>query len=254
MSKFIASNIIQLQKLKQKSITSTTTQTNKKRIDELIKLYTQRKISNVATVENLIKGLTSSNKQQYDKTFKKYKENISKYKETKPLNERMNESKKRKRNRTYFVDFQLYTYVKGNLKEQGIKQKPSFTHQGLHYFITTFQIQNATITIKSDFPKERIGRRIFRWNTLEDYSNSNENPEFQDTLDLLSKDEEVSSTLEFLRTYYDDLACVKIRSVDLVNKNGEKFDIMTENLTEASNISIYHNYISTLLLKLMPTQ
>lgn len=245
MNKFIASNITQLQKLKQKSITSTTTQTNKKRIDELIKLYTQRKISNVATVENLIKGLTSSNKQLYDKTFKKYKENISKYKETKPLNERMNESKKRKRNRTYFVDFQLYTYVKGNLKEQGIKQKPSFTHQGLHYFITTFQIQNATITIKSDFPKERIGRRIFRWNTLEDYSNSNENPEFQDTLDLLSKDEEVSSTLEFLRTYYDDLACVKIRSVDLVNKNGEKFDIMTENLTEASNISIYHNYIST---------
>ena len=75
-SKFVKSNITSLKRLKQSSITDTTTKATQKRIDEIIKLYTERKISNVATAENLIKGLTSTNKKVYDKTFQKYKDNI----------------------------------------------------------------------------------------------------------------------------------------------------------------------------------
>ena len=39
--------------------------------------------------------------------------------------------------------------------------------------------------------------------------------------------------------------CIKIDQVELVNKEGERFDIMTENLTNAVNVSIYHKYIHT---------
>ena len=39
--------------------------------------------------------------------------------------------------------------------------------------------------------------------------------------------------------------CIKIKSVELVNEKGEKFDIMNENLTDAVNVSIYHDYIHT---------
>jgi len=55
-NKFVERNISELKKLKRKQITDTTTKATQKRIDEIIKLYTERKISNVATAENYIRG------------------------------------------------------------------------------------------------------------------------------------------------------------------------------------------------------
>ena len=118
MNKFVERNISELKKLKRKQINDKTTQANKKRIDEIIRLYTERKLSNVATAKNYIEGLTSTNKKIQDKTFQKYKDNISKLKDTKPLKERRAEAKKKKEKKIYFVDFILYEYFKGDLKKQ----------------------------------------------------------------------------------------------------------------------------------------
>ena len=68
MSKFLQRNINELNKLKINSTQSATIAT-KNRVDEIIKLYTERKLSNVATADNLIKGLTSTDKKVYDKAF-----------------------------------------------------------------------------------------------------------------------------------------------------------------------------------------
>ena len=106
-------NINELKKLKRKQVNDRTTKTNIKRIDEIIKLYTDRKISNVATAENLIKGLTSSDKKVYDKTFQKFKDNIKKFKETKPLNERMNEAKKRNVKKNIFCRLSVIHILQG---------------------------------------------------------------------------------------------------------------------------------------------
>ena len=95
MNKFIASNVNQLRRLKAKNIEGAA-KANVKRIDEIIKLYGERKISNIATAENLIKGLTSSNKKVYDNAFHKYKDSIKELKEKQPLNQRMAEAKKEK--------------------------------------------------------------------------------------------------------------------------------------------------------------
>ena len=65
-------------------------------VDKIIKLYGERKISSIATAENLIKGLTSSYKKVYDKAFQKYKDSIKELKEKQPLNQRMAETKKKK--------------------------------------------------------------------------------------------------------------------------------------------------------------
>ena len=109
MSKFIQRNINELNRLKQ-SNTKNSNKATVKRVDEIIKLYTERKISTVATAENLIKGLTSDDKRTYEKAFKKYKDNINKFKETKPIKERRAETKEKKRDKTYFVNFQIYTW------------------------------------------------------------------------------------------------------------------------------------------------
>ena len=89
-----------------------------KRIDEIIKLYTERKISNVATAENLIKGLTSDNKRTYEKTFKKYKDNINKFKEIKPIKERIAEIKEQNKDKTY-----------------------AFSKNGVKYYIDSFDVK-----------------------------------------------------------------------------------------------------------------
>ena len=99
INKFIASNVNQLRRLKAKNIEGAT-KANVQRIDEIIKLYSERKISNIATAENLIKGLTSPNKKVYDKAFQKYKDSIKELKEKQPLNQRMAETRKRKKKNT----------------------------------------------------------------------------------------------------------------------------------------------------------
>ena len=85
-------------------------------VDEIIRLYGERKISNIATAENLIKGFTSSNKKVYDEAFQKYKDSIKELKKKQPLNQRMAETKKRKKKNTYLISF--YLYKRGHLKKE----------------------------------------------------------------------------------------------------------------------------------------
>ena len=39
--------------------------------------------------------------------------------------------------------------------------------------------------------------------------------------------------------FYNDIEGITILSVDIVNKSGEKFDILTETLRDATNVSIF---------------
>lgn len=54
MDKFVESGINQLKTLRRKNITDKTTQATKKRIDQIIQLYKDRKIARVSTAERLI--------------------------------------------------------------------------------------------------------------------------------------------------------------------------------------------------------
>ena len=186
MSKFLQRNINESNKLKRKS-TQNAHNATKKRVDEIIKLYTERKLSNVATAENYIKGLTSTDKKVYDKTIQKYKDNIKKIKDTKPLNERMaearakeeedkagikqyrktkgveyrktkgNELRARYKTKTYFIQFMLYTASEESkdtkIKDTKIKSKPAFKHRLMNFYTKTFDNLNVTIqarTISTD--------------------------------------------------------------------------------------------------------
>ena len=173
MNKFITSNVNQLRRLKAKHIEGAT-KANVKRIDAIIKLYGERKISNIATAENLIKGLTSSNKKVFDKAFQKYKDSIKELKEKQPLNQKMAEAKKRKKKNTYFVSFCLYK--RGSPEER--KQKPAFRANGIAYYLVDFDLRSVTIKA-SEFPnREAINKRIFRYLSREDDANETINPEY----------------------------------------------------------------------------
>ena len=73
-----------------------------------------------------------------------------------------------------------------------------------------------------------------------------EKKEFKELLNILRKDEDFNDLVVHLLQFYDNLfEAIKIKSVELVNKKGEKFNVMTENLRDATNISLYHRYINT---------
>ena len=55
MNKIIQGNIGKLKRLKRGNISDSTSQANKKRIDEIIKLYGERRSTNITTAENFIK-------------------------------------------------------------------------------------------------------------------------------------------------------------------------------------------------------
>ena len=103
MDRFVASQIVELKRLRNRNVTNATTQATKKRIDQIIKLYTDRKIAKVSTAESMIKGLTSTDKKVYDKAFTKFKDNIDKWKGSTTLSNRLNEKKKiKQRLRIFF--------------------------------------------------------------------------------------------------------------------------------------------------------
>ena len=108
MNKFVESNVRKLNKLKQERINNAnkSTQATKNRLNQIVTLYKDRKIANVATAENFIKNLTSTNKRTAEKARDKYNEQIKDLKKSKPLNERIAEKKSMN---SYLVNFQLYT-------------------------------------------------------------------------------------------------------------------------------------------------
>ena len=144
-------------------------------VDKIIKLYGERKISNIATAENLIKGLTSSYKKIYDKAFQKYKDSIKELKEKQPLNQRMAETKKRKKN-TYLICF--YLYKRGAPEER--KQKPAFRTNGVAYYFVDFDFHSA-ISI------EARNKRILRYLSREDDASETVNPEDTIIINLVTK-------------------------------------------------------------------
>ena len=247
MNKIIQGNLGKLKRLKQKNISDSTSQANKKRIDEIIKLYGERRITNITTAENFIKGLTSDNKRTYDKTFQKYKDDIKKFKESKPLNKRMNEAKEKNKEKTYLINFQIYTWR----QPKNEKIKPAFKRNGISFYIDSWDLKQATIKTKEEFPKDVIKNIIVRYPDavrpdIDEISAGQENETFKKLVEMLRLDEEFNDNFEELMRYYDNLfQAIKITSVELVDKKGEKFDITNENLRDTVHVSIFHKYVNT---------
>ena len=68
------------------------------KVDKIIELYRQSKISQVQTAENIINKLTSSKKDKEQKSaFKEYDKIVDKYQANEPLNKRLVEKKQVKK-------------------------------------------------------------------------------------------------------------------------------------------------------------
>ena len=64
-------------------------------------------------------------------------------------------------------------------------------------------------------------------------------------LEILKKHDEHKSHLDFLAySGYESLGCIEVQSVEMLEKDGKKYNIMDENLPDISYTSIYKKVCS----------
>ena len=108
------------------------------------------------------------------------------------------------------------------------------------YYLVDFDLHSA-------ISREAINKRILRYLSREDEASETVNPEYTTIINLLQKDAEFEQWLTVFETYGypNPVDAIKITGVELVNEDGEKYTIITENLRDDVNVSIYHRYVHT---------
>ena len=239
--------------------------TKQKKVNEVIRLFEERKITQNTTAQKLIKGLLSPKPAEYQKALTQYKENIDKWKENEPLNRRMagaKEENKRKqkenqKEKRYLIDFLFYVELN---KEKAKKPDIAFYDDYDRIFgWVNHEIRQVSVKlpnlIQLDIPnevinnfvikepiegQERVERKFRKSKKGKNYYN---NKLLEHIKKILAFD---PKTQEFYYKYPADyIAAVKILSIEEIEDGDGEREQKKEKLKNAENVSMYHEYIET---------
>ena len=102
------------------------------KVDKIIELYRQSKISQVQTAENIINKLVSSKTDKEQKSaFKQYEKIVDKYQANEPLNKRLTDKKEMRKKKQFYVSGKIHlmkTSIKTNKKVYQFLIILNFTH------------------------------------------------------------------------------------------------------------------------------
>ena len=239
--------------------------TKQKKVNEVIRLFEERKITQNTTAQKLIKGLLSPKPAEYQKALTQYKENIDKWKENEPLNKRMagaKEENKRKqkenqKEKRYLIDF--FFYVELN-KEKAKKSDIAFYDDYDRIFgWVNHEIRQASVklpnSIQLEIPdevinnfvikepmegQERVERKFRKSKKGKNYYNDKL---LEHIKKILAFDPKMQ---EFYYKYPADyLSAVKILNIEEIEDGDGKREQKKEKLKNAENVSMYHEYIET---------
>ena len=243
--------------------------TKQKKVNEVIRLFEERKITQNTTAQKLIKGLLSPKPAEYQKALTQYKENIDKWKENEPLNKRMasakEESKRKQKKKRYLIDFLFYKYA--NLYEMEEKRNIAVYDDYNRGFVwINYEVRQASIirTTKPDIPDNVINNYVIEQpedsrkeehHKLErvetKYRKTKKSKNYYDTQllvnikDILGQDPLVEA---FYKKHPEDyITAVKILNIEEIEDGDGKREQKKEKLKNAENVSMYHEYIETVL-------
>ena len=236
------------------------------KINQIISLYEERRITQLTTAENLIKGIATNNEKQRAKGLKEYEKRIEKYEDKEPIAERMRatagkarEAKKVKnvrvrlrqktkaslasrlvriarergignKRKSYSVEYMLYsTEVIGEIK-RGKKIN------GLAYYPMFSKGQSRIANLKVDAFIETLVKRTI--------TKQFEKPLFRKVMMFLKTDLQLRDMMPDMIDYIDAIQILKVIEVD---DDGKDYDIEDEGLKDTANISIYNFYHQTLI-------
>ena len=232
------------------------------KINRIVSLYEERRITQLTTAENLIKGIATNNEKQRAKGLKEYEKRIEKYESVTPAGERMAKTAekaregrviKRVRNtirrtsqasvasrltravsnrgfgerKSYAITYMLFTNQES---EKSIR--PAFRVNGIPYFPIFAGRPPILANIKvTPFIETLVRRRITK---------PDEHPLFKKVMMFLKR--ELDSVVDpDLLNYVDAIVIYSAEQVE----SPENFDVEEEDLRETKNVSIYNNYHET---------
>ena len=235
------------------------------KINNVIDLYEDRKISQFTTAVNLINGLTTGNAKAKEKGNKAYQKAVEKYEDKAPITERMRntpakarEAKKEKaveRNKQQVlrrirqkmavrqIQDKASQKIFGNRKrysvsymlfsvEPRVSKRVAFKVNGVSFYPLLTNPAVRTANIKSNaFIEEIVKRKI---------TSDFDKHLFKKVMMVMRTDDSFVSQMQSLE-YVD---AIRIENVELIEADGD-YDATTENLRNADNVSIYHRFVET---------
>ena len=236
------------------------------KINQIISLYEERRITQLTTAENLIKGIATNNEKQRAKGLKEYEKRIEKYEAQEPITERMRATAEKAREgktikkvkvrltgktkaslasrlvriarergignkrKSYSVEYMLYsTEVIGEIK-RGKKIN------GLIYYPMFSKGQSRIANLKVDAFIETLVKRTI--------TKQFEKPLFRKVMMFLKTDLQLRDMMPDMIDYIDAIQILKVIEVD---DDGKDYDIEDEGLKDTTNISIYNFYHQTVI-------
>ena len=248
--------------------------TTLQKVNKLVDLYEDRKISQLDTALNLIMDITSRNDKTQKKALKKYEKTVEKYENIKPISERMEATvqkaqkgakkarittqlKKRvgeealakasatitrkarekfiSNRKTYAVKYMLFS------RENRTGAKKATYINGIKYYtlLTKPAVRNANVK-SQEWIEQHVNEAIPK--SIPDRDGWN--PLFKRMVLILQTDSEVKNLFDGPYLNYTD--AIRIESAERIDDDGRDYNVLDDDLTDASrNVSIYHTYIET---------
>ena len=268
--KSIQKNINILNSIRDRNRNRVPTSTLQK-INNIISLYEDRKITQLTTAENLIKGIATNNEKQKAKGMKQYEKAVEKYESATPAGERMAKTAEKAREgkvikkvrvrltgktkasvasrlsravanrgfgnqKSYPIRYMLFTTNEGAV--DGIptkKVKPAFKVDGMPYFPLFAGKDFKQANIKATpFIETLVNRKI---------TQQRDKPLFKKVMMFLKRDVDVKNALIELLNYTDAIIMYDVDEAETT----ENYDVEDEGLRDTTNISIYNFYHQTLI-------
>ena len=241
------------------------------KINNVINLYKDRKISQFTTAVNLINGLTVGNAKAKEKGIKQYEKAVAKYGDKAPITERTKATVKKarkgkevkevlrktekqpilkrkaiggisskakdmfKNGKNYDVKYMLFSLE----NRSGVK-RASFILDGRAYYpLIVFPRGNASVigsanVMANEFIETLVKRRIRRHENSERHL-------FKKLMIIMKASSEFQKDSHLLE--YTD--AIRIESAEIVEADTEDFDERDEPLQQGNSISTYYRYIQT---------
>ena len=211
----------------------------KEKVRHIIDLYSERKIAQFTTADNLIrKFITAKTPKDKEKAEKEYNKIYDKHKEKPRLGERMEETKQEnkrtgrtnpRKKTTYSVPVMFYKYR--TMLDQG-KRTSFYDKNGYPLVPIYHELKTANIQ-SSKYIEDIVRKRVYR-----DYEDKRL---FKKLLKDLITNPNIEEDLMHVEHY---VACIIIYGGDGVDGDSD-FNPKRENLRDVTNVSMYHNYIQT---------
>ena len=239
------------------------------KINTIIDLFEDRKISQFSTANNIIQGIITTNKRELAKGLKNYDKAIEKYQDATPIGERETvkkatekavEARKKGAINTrlrkeigedklskasgaitriakerLLKDRKLYSVKFMLFTTQDYRPKSAFVINGRPYYVI-LNPSVRTASIKSQKWIEKMLKvKVLRYR---------DSALFKRMMVTFRSDPTFRRTTEQAMFNYVD--AIRIESIDFIDENVEDYDVLTDELTDANNnVSIYHDYIQT---------